>query len=381
MRLDLSLSDFDEMLKNAGLDFIRRETPKLVIQELLDTETGCTEAIWEKTAEMGWLGIVIPEVYGGMECSMVSAGVLFETLGTGPLPGPYFSSAVLGSLVVLGTGSEDQKKAILPDVVKGNTTLCVALTEPDYSWEPNVIETTAEEKDGAMVLNGIKLHVLDAAAATHFIVAAKTGKDADPAKTISLFLVDRNTEGLSIRRLPGFLSGRAFEVSFNNVKLSPSDILGKKDEGWIPLKDAIMRATPVLCAYKIGGCKAVLDMALEYSRGRVQFGRPIGRFQRVQDMLIEIVGHSDAARWTTYEALWKLDTQRDAYESIHLAKTIASEAYFQACTIGHQVFSGLSYSKEHALSFHTRTSRHLYNYLGDPAYHRQQLLTYILDLD
>ena len=88
MRLDLSFSDFDEMLMNAGLDFLRRETPKLVIQELLDSDTGCTETIWGKTAEMGWLGIVIPDEYGGMESSMVSAGALFETLGTGPLPGP-----------------------------------------------------------------------------------------------------------------------------------------------------------------------------------------------------------------------------------------------------------------------------------------------------
>ena len=379
MRLDLSRSDFDELLMNAGLDFLRRETPKLVIQELLDSDTGCTETIWEKAAEMGWLGIVIPEEYGGMESSMVSAGVLFEALGTGPLPGPHFSSAILGSLIVLAAGSEDQKKGILPEAAKGNITLCLALTEPDYSWEPDVIETTVEQKDGAMVLNGLKLHVLDAAAATHFIVAAKTGENEDPAKTISLFLVARHTEGLSVRRLPGFLSGRAFEVKFDNVTVSPSDILGEKDDGWQPLKDAIMKATPVLCAYKVGGCKAIFDMALDYSRMRVQFGRPIGRFQRVQDMLIEMVNQSDGARWTTYEALWKLDTQRDAAESIHLAKTVASEAYFQVCTLGHQVFSGLSYSKEHTLSFHTRTSRHLYNYLGDPAYHRQQLIKYVLD--
>jgi len=379
MRLDLSFSDFDEMLMSAGVDFLRRETPKLVIHELLDSETGCTETIWEKTAEMGWLGIVIPDEYGGMESSMVSAGALFETLGTGPLPGPHFSSAILGSLIVLAAGSEEQKKAILPEVTKGSITLCLALTEPDYSWEPDAIETTAEQKDGDMVLNGLKLHVLDAAAATHFIVAAKTGANEDPAKTISLFLVDRNAEGLSVRRLPGFLSGRAFEVKFDNVRVSPSEMLGAKDEGWQPLKDGIMKATPVLCAYKVGGCKAVLDMALDYSRGRMQFGRPIGRFQRVQDMLIEIVNQLDGTRWTTYEALWKLDTQRDAAKSIHLAKTVASEAYFQVCTLGHQVFSGLSYSQEHSLSFHTRISRHLYNYLGDPAYHRQQLIKYVLD--
>jgi len=366
------------MLMDAGMDFLRRETPKLVIQDLLDSDTGCTETIWKKCAEIGWLGIIIPDKYGGTGSSMVSAGALFEALGTGPLPGPQFSSAILGSLVVLAAGSEEQKSDILPQVAKGDITLALALTEPDYSWRPSDIEMVAEKKNGDMVLNGLKLHVLDAAAATHFIVVARTGKDNDPEKTISLFLVDGNTAGVSVRRLPGFLTGRSFEVKFDNVKVSSSDMLGKLDAGWQPLNEAMMKAAPVLCAYKVGGCKAVFDMTLDYSRARVQFGRPIGRFQRVQDVIIEMINQADGARWTTYEALWKLDSQMEANESIHLAKSLASEAYFQVCTLGHQVFSGLSYSMEHSLSFHTRISRYLYNFLGDPAYHRQQLVKYIL---
>ena len=378
MRLDLSLSDFDEMLMKAAQDFLKRETPKLVIQDLLDTETGCTDAIWKKAAEMGWLGIIIPEKYGGMESNMVSAGVLFEALGTGPLPGPHFSSAILGSLIVMEAGSEDQKKAILPELADGKITLCLALTEADYGWDPDAIQATAQEKDGAYILNGLKLHVLDAAAASHLIVAARTGPGNDD-KGISAFLVDSKAKGVSIRRLSGFLSGRAFEVKLDNVSIPASNMLGEKDAGWARLQQAIMKSTPVLCAYKVGGCKAALDMALDYSRGRVQFGRPIGRFQRVQDMMIDMLYHSDGARWTTYEALWKIDTNRDADESVHLAKAVSSEAYFQVVTNGHQIFSGLSYSKEHALSFHTRTSRHLYNFLGDPAHHRQKLLKYVLD--
>jgi alkylation response protein AidB-like acyl-CoA dehydrogenase len=123
----------------------------------------------------------------------------------------------------------------------------------------------------------------------------------------------------------------------------------------------------------VGGCQAVFDLTLEYSRTRVQFGQAIGRFQRVQDIIINMVNHLDAARLTTYEALWKLDTHRPAAESVHLAKAVASEAYWEVCTLAHQVFSGVSYSVEHPISFHTRASRSLYNFLGDPAYHRQQI--------
>jgi len=105
----------------------------------------------------------------------------------------------------------------------------------------------------------------------------------------------------------------------------------------------------------------------------VQFGTPIGRFQRVQDMIIEMFNHLEAARWTTYESLWKLDTQRPAAESIHLAKAVSSEAYWQVCGLAHQVFSGVSFSIEHPLTFHTRASRYLYHYLGAPSYHRWQI--------
>ena len=360
------------MLRKTALDFMRRDAPKEVVQVLQDTDTGYTEELWRKAVEMGWLGVIIPEQYGGTGNSLTSAGVLFEALGTGPLPGPYFSSGILGSLVIMEAGSEAQKQGILPAVAEGKQILTLALTEPEYSWEPRGVKTTATSKNGDFVLDGLKLFTIDAQAATQFIVAARTGKGT-AAKGVSLFLVDSKSDGVSVRRVPGFLAGRSFEVKLKSVKVPRSAMLGNKDEGWPALQQAIDKAIPVLCAYKVGGCQAVFDMTLEYSRVRVQFGMPIGRFQRVQDMIIEQVDHADAARWTTYEALWKLDTQRPYAESVHLAKAVASQAYWDVVTLAHRVFSGISYSKEHPVSFHIRASRSLYNFLGEPSYHRQQL--------
>jgi alkylation response protein AidB-like acyl-CoA dehydrogenase len=373
MSLDLGLTESEEMLKKTALDFLRRDAPKEVVQNLQETDTGITDELWQKAVDMGWLGVIIPEEYGGAGNPLTSAAVLFEALGSGPLPGPHFSSGILGSLMVLEAGSEEQKKSILPSVTKGEDILTLALTESEYSWEPGGVQTTATSKNDDFILDGVKLFTIDAQAATHFVVAARTGKQADPAKGISLFLVNSKSGGVSVRRLPRFLAGRTFEVKLDSVKVPGADMLGEKGAGWPPLKRAIDKAIPVLCAYKVGGCQAVCDMALEYSRIRVQFGQAIGRFQRVQDMIIEIVNHLDAARWSTYEALWKLDTGRPAEESIHMAKAVASEAYWEACTWGHRVFSGISYSQEHPLSFHTRASRSLYSYLGEPAYHRQQI--------
>jgi len=373
MSLDLNLTESEEMLKKTAVDFIKRDAGKSVIQKLQDTDTGTTEELWQKVLNMGWLGIIIPEKYGGTNNSLTSAGVLFEALGGGPLPGPYFSSAILGSLILLEAGNDIQKERFLPAISKGEEVVTLALTEPGYSWEPQAVQSTAREDKGDFVLSGLKLFVNDAKASTYYIVPAKTADVTDPTKRITLFIVPSKSKGVTVRKLPGFFAGRNFEVKFDSVRVSSLDMLGEKNNGWQPLQQAIEKAIPVLCAYKVGGCQAVVDMALEYSRTRVQFGQTIGRFQRVQDMIIEMIDHADAARWATYEALWKIDTNRPAAESVHLAKVVASEAYWEVCTLAHRVFSGISYSKEHPVSFHTRASRALYHYLGDPAFHRQQL--------
>jgi alkylation response protein AidB-like acyl-CoA dehydrogenase len=374
MKLDLGLSESQEMLKKTALDFISRDAPKEVIQTLQDADTGCTTELWQKMVGIGWTGIIIPESHGGTGNTLTSAGVLFEALGTGPLPGAYFSSSILGSSIIMEAGNEEQQRQVLPAIADGTKVVSLALTEPDFSWEPEAVQTKATRDNGSFIINGIKLFAYDAGAATHLIVVA--GID----KGIGLFLVDREAEGLSIKRLPGFLSGQTFEVRLEAVKVAETALLGGSGDNWQALERAITRSIPVLCAYKVGGCQALVDMTIQYSRMRVQFGQPIGRFQRVQDMIIEMVNQLDAARWTTYECLWKLDTDKPAAESVHMAKAVTSTAYWEVATLAHRVFSGVSYSKEHPASFHTRASRSLFHYLGGPSHHRRQLARHLTGL-
>ena len=143
MKLDLGLTESEEMLRKTALDFMRRDAPKEVIQTLQEADTGYTDELWGKVVEMGWLGVIIPEQYGGTGSSLTSAGVLYEALGTGPLPGPYFSSGILSSSIVLEAGTEEQKQRILPAIAEGKQILTLALTEPEYSWEPGAVQTTA----------------------------------------------------------------------------------------------------------------------------------------------------------------------------------------------------------------------------------------------
>lgn len=373
MKLDLALNESEKILRKTALDFVKDNTPKLIIQSLQETDTGYTEELWQQIVKLGWLGIIIPEKYGGSGLSLENAGALFEALGTGPVPGPYFSSSILGSEIILEGGSETQKENILPAISNGKQILTLALTEPAFSWEPSGVQIKATRSKNNYILNGIKLFVMDAKAATHFIVAARTGKTSDPNFGISLFLVDSNSPGISVRQLDGFLAGRSFEVKLDGVKIPASALIGEENKGWQPLKRAIAQSIPVLCAYKVGGCQAVYDMTVFHTTQRVQFGQKIGRFQYVSGLCIEIYNLLEAARWTTHEALWKVSSGRDAVNSVHVAKAVTSDAYWQAVTLSHQVISGVSFSREHELTFHLRASRALYHYLGDPTYHRLQL--------
>ncbi len=371
--MDLSLTENQEMLRSSARDFIRREYPKEVLLDLDETDGGHDAGLWAKAAEMGWLGIAAPQEYGGEGASLTDVAVLFQELGRGPIPGPYFSSSVLGAMAVLEAGTEAQKLEILPSLARGERVLALAVTEPEYGWGPRWIGMKAIRRRKGFVLDGVKLFVQDAQAASHLICAVQREDVEESTRKIDLLLVDSSSPGVSVRRLPGFLAG-TYEVRFDSVEVPENALLGEHPgEGWPALERAVQKAIPVLCAYKVGGCEALFEMSVAYSQSRIQFGVPIGRFQRVQDQIINLVNHVDAARWTTYEALWKLDTSRPAAGSVHLAKAVSSEAYYQACNYAQEVHAGVGVMREYGLTLHSKMSRTLYHFLGDPRYHKRRI--------
>jgi alkylation response protein AidB-like acyl-CoA dehydrogenase len=368
--VDLALTESQEMLKGAARAFMEREAPRDTIVALQRTGASADADLWRKASALGWLGIVVPAEYGGGGQSLTDAAVLYEEMGRGPLPGPFFSSGVLGALTVMEAATEAQRRLVLPAVAQGERVLSVAITEPNGSWGPQGITLAPQRLGGRYRLDGVKLFVGDAVGATDLIVAARTG---DGHGDLSLFLVDARAPGVSARTLPGFATGQA-EVTLENVEVPAEQLLGgRENQGWSAFARALVRALPILCAYMVGGCQAVFEMSVAHSRERVQFGVPIGRFQRVQDHIIRLVNHLDSARWTTGEALWKLDTGRPAAAAVHMAKAVSSEGYLEACNAAHEVHAGMGSLTEYGLSAHTQMSRTLFHYLGDPRWHKRRM--------
>src|SRR3972149_10703486 len=172
--MDLSLTESQELLRRSARDFLKRECPWTLVKEIDSSETGFSAELWQKIADLGWLGMSIPEKYGGSEIDVTHLGVLYEEMGQTLVPGPYFSSAMLCGSIINEVGTEAQKQQLLPAIANGEKILTLALSEPDYGWGPECIHLSATPRGGGFVLNGTKRFVHDAQIASQFIIVART---------------------------------------------------------------------------------------------------------------------------------------------------------------------------------------------------------------
>lgn len=364
--MDLSLNDTQQLIQDSAKDFVRGSCERDVLLKIERDPGSIMGKHWKQMCEMGWPGMAIPEEFGGSGNSLTDVAVLFEELGVGPVPGPLFTSAVLCARILLEAASAAQKKAYLPGIASGQRVFSLAYTEVQYGWAVENVKMKAKKSGSDYVLSGTKLFIEDAQYATDLLVVA----GVEGGKGLSLFRVDAKAAGVSVRALTGFMVGQS-EVILKDVKVAAADAIVDAGDA---LARGMLQATPILCAYKVGGCKRVYEMSLSYAGERKQFNTVIGRFPRVQDHLINIVNAMDAARWTTYEALWKLDSgMSDAAGSVHVAKSVSSEGYMTATDMAHEVHAGMGVLREYGLTLHTKMSRSLYHTLGSPRQHRRLL--------
>ena len=216
--MDLSLSAEQKALQKEARDFLGKECPWTLVKQLDEGESGFSPELWRKIVGKGWVGFCLPEKYGGKGRSLTDAGVLYEEMGRALLPGPYFSSGMLCGEIINEGGTDEQKRKLLPAIARGEKILALALTEPDYGWEPECIHLSAKQKGSTFILDGVKCFVHDAQVADQLICVARTQNSRAPADGITLFLVDRNSPGISCRNLPGFVGEKQNGYNFKFKK-------------------------------------------------------------------------------------------------------------------------------------------------------------------
>ncbi len=355
--MDFSLSEEQQMLRNSARDFLTTECPKAVIQRIEASETGHDPEIWKKMADLGWMGVALPEEYGGSGMKLLDLAVLVEEFGRAAMPGPFVSTVVMGAMPIADFGSEDQKKAFLPKVAGGESILTMALWEPEVNEEPRFIAARAIKQGPKFAITGTKLFVPYASVADHILVAARTaGKPGDEGG-LTVFIVDAKSKGIAITPLKTLAGDKQFEVAFSGVSVSQADVLGTVNEGIGIIRSTLAKATAIQCAEMIGGAQQELEMTAEYAKTRIQFERPIGSFQAVQhrmaDMFIDMTG----ARWTTYQAIWKLSEGLPAERELAIAKAFANVACQRIAFGAQGIHAGVGVDMDHDLQFYFRRQK------------------------
>jgi alkylation response protein AidB-like acyl-CoA dehydrogenase len=372
--MDFGFSEQQDLLRASARQFLERECPPDVVRRLSDAPQGYSADLWQKMVELGWMGLVLPEAYGGSGLGFVDLTIVMEEMGRVLLPAPFFSSVALGALTLLETGSDEQRQQMLPRLARGEAKVCVALLEADGRYDPRGISMRASIRGNRATLTGTKLFVADADVSDYVICVARTRRGRDPESGLSLFVLDMTSPGIACTPLIGMDQTRRFsEVSFARVSVSLESMLGGRDAAWPSLQRALDKATVALCAEMVGGAEKAMEMCVEYGKTRVQFGRQIGGFQAVKHKIADMKVWVENAKSVVYYAAWALDSDApEASRAASMAKAYCSEMYTRVTADGVQVHGGIGFTWDHNIHLYFKRAKSSEVLLGNATWHRER---------
>jgi alkylation response protein AidB-like acyl-CoA dehydrogenase len=374
--MDIRLSEEQLEMARQARRFLEKECPLSLVRDLTNTEVGISPELWGKIAEMGWLGMILPESCEGLGLPLMDLVVVLEEMGRAVLPGPFYSTAILAAGILMEAGIEARMAQYLPPIAKGRLRGTLALQEPDGGADPGYIRMTARPQGKGYLLNGTKLLVPDAHTANFLILAARTEGDNDTHHGITLFLVEPGNSGITISLLPTLDATRKFcAVEFTNVRVEREAILGSLNQGFGPLERVLAKAQVGLAADSVGCAQRAMEMAVEYAKVRIQFDQPIGGFQAVKHACARMYEAVESARSLLYWAAWAQDSgsPREAAISASAAKAYCTEAARNVTASALQVLGGTGFSWEHDLHLFLKRAKANETVLGDPIYHREKI--------
>ena len=365
--MNFAFSEEQEELRKVVRDFLNAKSSEATVRELMETDSGYDAAVWSQMGEqMGLQGLIIPEEFGGSGYSYVELIVVLEEMGRRLLCAPYFATVALAANTLLHSGDDAAKAEYLPRIASGETIATLAFTEANGKWDESGITLEASGSGSDYTLTGEKMYVLDGTIANLILVAAKT------AGGVSLFAVQGDASGLTREGLSTMDQTRKqARLTFD---ATPAKLIGTEGGGWAVLSQVLDLAAVALAAEQVGGAQECLEMAVQYAKDRVQFGRPIGSFQAIKhkcaDMLLEV----ESAKSAAYYAGWCASELNDELPSVaSLAKSYCSEAYFHTTAENIQIHGGIGFTWEHPAHLYFKRAKSSELFLGDPTYHRELL--------
>ena len=366
--MDYDYSSEQKILRESAHKLLAKECTSEHVREMVNDEKGYSQKLWNKMAELGWMSLLIPEKYEGSGVNFLDLTILLSEMGYYRLQGPFFSTVVLGGLAVLEAGTDAQKAEILPDLANGKKIMTIASVEEEGLFSPEGIHLTANLEAEHVVLSGMKLFVPDAHVADIIICAARLSTEENG---ISLFMVDTKSEGLHIKVLDTLTGDKQCEVIFDKVKVPKANLLGGLNNGWPILESVFLKAAVAKCAEMSGGAEKVMDLVVPYTKGRKQFGKPIGAFQAVQHHCANMITYADTIKLMTQQAAWTISQGLPFESQASMCKAWVSDSYRKLVALGHQVVGGFGFMEEYDLQLYFKQAKTAELMLGDADYHRE----------
>lgn len=371
--MNFEFSEDQKQLRDQARRYLAEHSPPKAVRAVLEGQppydnTPYDKALWKGLAEMGFLGVAIPEEFGGAGAGHLELCVIAEEIGRALAPVPFSSTIYLAAEAIMLAGTDAQKQTWLPKIASGEAIGTLALFEGAGNPSHKVIKVSGSQG----TVSGTKLPVPDGAIADFAIVAARTassGRETD----IGLFIVDLNAEGVTRRPLANLdqAHGQA-EIVFDRVKAEP---LGAANEGWSILTRVLDRAAVLTAFEQVGGADRALEMGRDYALDRVAFGRPIGSFQAVKHMLADMYVSATLARSNCYYGAWALSTDAaELPEAAATARVSATQAFQHCAKNNIQVHGGMGFTWEFDCHLYYRRANVLALSLGSLSYWENQLI-------
>lgn len=374
--MDFGFSEEQEMLRDAAKRFLADNCSTKYVRQMMADPTAHDAAFWQKMVEQGWPGLLIPEHYGGTNGTFLDMTVIAEELGKALVPGPFFATALLGAPVFIEGASDALKKEFLPKIAEGKFIPTVAIAEAAGRFDAGGIELKATKKGSGYMLIGEKFFVPDAHVADAIVVATRTNGSGENG--ITLLCVPANASGITVTQLKTVdMTRRMCHVKFEGVQADT--VIGTADNGWPVLRRVLDIATSGLATEMVGTAQKSLDIAVEYAKTRVQFGKPIGSFQAVKHKCVDMMVAVENARSLAYYAAWTVDERvPEAASAVPMAKAYASDMAKNVTSESIQVHGGIGFTWEHDCHLYHRRALAGEANLGNAPVHRETVARTLL---
>jgi alkylation response protein AidB-like acyl-CoA dehydrogenase len=367
--MDFSFSSDQTLLKNSARAFLDEHCKPAAVRLTWDDPRGESETMWKEMAQLGWLGLALPEAYGGSGLGMVETAILLDELGRAAYPGPFWPTALAAAAIADG-GTEGQKKRWLPAIATGDARATVAFLDADLDWNPEATATRADKTPGGWALTGLKRYLAWSHVADLLLVPART------AEGLTLFLVSASAPGLSSTPVDTLDPGsRWADVKLDRVPVAADDVLGASGAAGPLLGRLLQRGAVGASAEMLGASRRCLRLAVEYAKVREQFGQPIGSFQAIRHKCAEMLLEVENSHSAVYYAAWALDAgAEDAPLAASIAKSYLADASRKVCGEAIQVHGGIGFTWEYDLHLYFKRAKALEAQYGDAEYHRELIV-------